>query len=350
MMIIFLALYLVLSIFGVKLYLKENEIAPYTSRDATESVKGIFIILVFFSHFNYYVALSGSLNSLYSYIINVFGQTMVTLFLFYSGYGVMESIKNKGEAYINTFPKKRILTTLINFDIAVLLFLVLALILGNEITPYQVIFSFIGWESLGNSNWYIFVILLLYLFTFISFKLFLKRSKFMAALCTLILTLIYVAVFMIFKIKVNCWFDTALCYPLGMFFSLYKEKFEGILLRKRIIYFLSLFISLFLFLFFMKFYTIPFSDIIRNLCFTLAVVILTARVSFKNKALIFCGRHLFEIYILQRLPMIIFAHLGLNRYPEIFFIICIISTLLLVFPFKFICGKISGAITRIERN
>ena len=44
-------------------------------------------------------------------------QLMVTMFLFYSGYGVMESIKRKGDDYIKSFPKKRILTTLINLFI-----------------------------------------------------------------------------------------------------------------------------------------------------------------------------------------------------------------------------------------
>lgn len=43
------------------------------------------------------------------------------VFLFYSGYGIMESIKNKGEKYISTVPKKRILNVLVNFDIAVLI-------------------------------------------------------------------------------------------------------------------------------------------------------------------------------------------------------------------------------------
>ena len=42
---------------------------------------------------------------------------MVTMFLFYSGYGVFESIKKKKEKYINTIPKRRFLKTLINFAI-----------------------------------------------------------------------------------------------------------------------------------------------------------------------------------------------------------------------------------------
>ncbi len=330
MMIIFLAVYALACVFKAKIFFKENEIADYTSRNSTNSIKGIFILLVFFSHFNSYVTLSGSLNYVYSYIVSFFGQTMVTMFLFYSGYGVMESIKNKGAGYINSFPKKRILPTLINFDIAVFLFLVLGLILKREFTAAQIFWSFIGWDTLGNSNWYIFVILLLYLFTFVSFKIFGKKSDLIAAGAVLLLTFIYAAVFMVFNIKPYHWFDTALCYPMGMIFSLYKKRIEDFIFKKRVNCFICLVISLAVFLFFVKFYNIPFSGFIKNLVFCMLVVVFTARVNLQNKLLIFCGKHLFEIYILQRIPMIVFAHLGLNIYPEIYFIISFLFTLILI--------------------
>lgn len=51
------------------------------------------------------------------------------------------------------------------------------------------------------------------------------------------------------------------------------------------------------------------------------------KVSFDNKILRWCGRHLFEIYIMQRVPMIIFAQIGIldfNMY--LYFVICLIAT------------------------
>ena len=90
----------------------------------------------------------------------------MVLFLFYSGYGVMESIIQKGETYIDRFPRHRLLQTLLNFDVAVVCFFFLNLALGIPMSFKQVGFSMIGWESIGNSNWYVFVILYCYLVSF----------------------------------------------------------------------------------------------------------------------------------------------------------------------------------------
>lgn len=138
-------------------------IPDYLGREQCDSVKGIFILWVFLSHFMGYVAKVGG------YVVPVYiGQMMVTLFLFYSGYGVMESIKKKGDDYVRSMPKRRILTTLLNFDIAVLAFVALNLLLGNPMTLKQIALSLVCWDSVGNSNWYIFVILCCYLAAFIA--------------------------------------------------------------------------------------------------------------------------------------------------------------------------------------
>ena len=94
----------------------------------------------------------------------------IAMFLFYSGYGVMESIKKKGNHYIDAIPRTRVLATLINFDIAVALFAFISLISSQDYTFSHYLLSFIGWKSVGNSNWYIFVIILCYLIVFISFR------------------------------------------------------------------------------------------------------------------------------------------------------------------------------------
>jgi len=88
-------------------------------------------------------------------------QLVVCMFLFYSGYGIMESFKIK-ENYVNQLPKNRIFKTLFNFDFAVLIYMLLYVFFQHkEIGLKKVLLSFIGWESFGNSNWYIFSIFVL---------------------------------------------------------------------------------------------------------------------------------------------------------------------------------------------
>lgn len=129
----------------------------YLDKGTTAIVNGLFIILVFLSHFAQYAP-----DYIVNYIGRYLGQLIVVMFLFYSGYGCAVQYLKKGEAYLRGFPRKRLLATLLNFDVAVLAFWVTGLLLGKEFPLRQVALSLTGWESLGNDNWYIFVILLCY--------------------------------------------------------------------------------------------------------------------------------------------------------------------------------------------
>ena len=129
----------------------------YLSKETTSTINGLFIALVFLSHFSQYSTYMSN------YVGQRLGQLIVVMFLFYSGYGCMVQYMAKGRAYLQTFPKKRVLSTLVNFGIAVAIFVVVGLLLGKSFSIKQVALSFVCWDSVGNSNWYIFAILLCYL-------------------------------------------------------------------------------------------------------------------------------------------------------------------------------------------
>lgn len=57
-------------------------------------IKGIFAIVVFLAHASSYIKLSGSFEDIiFSKVIYAIGQTMVVMFFFYSGYGILESYR-----------------------------------------------------------------------------------------------------------------------------------------------------------------------------------------------------------------------------------------------------------------
>ena len=93
------------------------------------------------------------------------GQKMVSLFFFYSGFGIYESIKNKGNNYVKSLPKKGIIL-FIKSQIIILIFLVTNLLLGIKASLYELLLSIIFKSSLGNSNWFAFSIIL-FLFFFV---------------------------------------------------------------------------------------------------------------------------------------------------------------------------------------
>ena len=171
---IFLLILLALLLFGLK---KADAKDACLKKEHTDAVKGFFIIIVLYSHILPYLTSSGVsfspiLDVPANKIIKMTGQLMVVMFLFYSGYGVMESIMKKGNEYVRAIPVKRVLSTLVNYAIAVMVFLVMNKLIGIHFPVKQYILSFVAWESVGQSNWYIFAILCCYVSTFVSFTLF----------------------------------------------------------------------------------------------------------------------------------------------------------------------------------
>jgi hypothetical protein len=135
----------------------------------------------------------------------------------------MESIKKKGEDYVALIPRKRILTVLLNFDIAVLVYVILAWLLANEMSIGKILLSFVGWESVGNSNWYIFVIILAYLITYVSFVCSKNKRISTYTVCSLL----FLAMLVLSVFKGNWWYDTILCFGAGLLYSQHKVVAES---------------------------------------------------------------------------------------------------------------------------
>ena len=334
---------LLLSIFALCLYrirfnLKGfNE--DYLSKDSTNSIKGIFILLIVISHSLHYIrrssyAFEGIGDSWFLLFFFYLSQLVVVMFLFYSGYGVGESYKSKGMDYVKSMPRHRILGTLLNFDVAVIVFIVFNLLLGISITFRQSALSLIGWGDVGNDNWYIFVILLLYIATYLTLRLPLSRQFHRVSLL-FVLSIVCLIVLSIFK--ENYWYNTILCYPLGFMYSAYKERIETQLKSNYCFYALIISIAFVLvFKCLMGRYGISYNAI--SLLFALLIIILTCKVSINNSPLCWVGKHLFPIYIYMRLPMIFMEEKTpalVGTYPAVFVLIALAVTLLIARCYKY---------------
>lgn len=171
-MLIFLAVCLSITLWRIGFAKRDEIFEDCLSKDKTNSIRGAFIILVFFSHFTSYIQNFNILDQYEKTLLALISQRMVTMFLLYSGYGIMESIKKKGKSYVNGIPLKRIGKVLLQFDIAVFLFILVKCIIGqaSSLSVKLVLLSLIGWKSVGNSNWYVFAVIIAYFAAFIGFK------------------------------------------------------------------------------------------------------------------------------------------------------------------------------------
>ena len=316
----------------------------FLEKKQTDAIKGFFILMVLMSHCLLEINTAGflpsrSLDILCFRIRSEFGQLIVVMFLFYSGYGVMESIKKKGSEYLDHFPRRRLLTTLLNFDVAVLVYVVLNLVWGVHMTLGQIGWSFIGWESVGNSNWYIFVILYCYLVTWVCGKLFIHCDLKMVLWTSFLIFAGEIALSFL-KHGQSWWYNTMLCYPAGMFLSFFKEPI--IAFFKRYYYpVLGLVLLMFLCLHFQSF--IPsFRGLTHNaksIVFSFLVVLSTMKVKTGNRFLYWAGLCVFPIYIYQRLPMRA-IRFGVGKpwicaNPFLFIAVCVLVTGCIVWGYKY---------------
>lgn len=354
-MIVFIAIFICICLYGIKVKPAEGQsfMTDYMSLPKTTAIKGIFILIVFFSHFNTYVNYSLTTDKLYLQLFSKIGQCMVTLFLFYSGYGVMESIKKKQNAYIRKMPITRVLGTLFRFDIAIVLFAVVNLMIGNRFTPKQFVLSLVAWDAVGNSNWYIFAILITYIITYIAFMLCKdKGGCYPAAVLVTLGTLAYIFVLSYFKLKASYWFDTVILYPCGIWYSLLKDKIDRIINKNLAVYLAVFVCTVAAAAYFM--HSRRKSFLYTELCmifFAAAVILFSMHVSLNNKILRFCGQHLFSLYILQRIPMMVLKHFGLADFNiYIYFIACLAVTVIMAYFFEKYTGKLWRLITEPKKE
>ena len=345
MIFVVIPILLFLIFYKIKIRKLEPNNFECLSKEQTSSINGIFVLIVFFVHFATYIPSPTVYDSLVN-IIPVFGsQLIVVSFLFYSGYGLMESYKAKGTQYIKSIPTKRFLKLFIDFAIAVTLFLIVQTIIGNYFSISQILLSYTGWSGIGNSNWYIFATFCFYFIMFVSFMIF-RKNKHLALTLTTLLSITYVIVlYFVFNKANQYYYNTFLCLPFGMWFSLYKENIIKFL-SKWHTYLISLILLIVsIVVLFSFYYYSPFVFNITAILFALTLFMLTMKFQIQNKILLWLGKYTFWIFILQRLPMIVFEKIGVANINTFLFAgLTLIATLLLAYVFNLLSEKISNLI------
>lgn len=309
----------------------------YLDKKNTTAVNGIFVILIVFSHFRQYAPMDSTFDAPYLTFCAHVGQMVVATFWFYSGYGMMEAIRRKGDAYVRGILTK-FWKLLLRFDTAVLLFLLLDIALGREITVKQFLLSLIAYSNIGNSNWYIFDILIAYLLMYAAFRLTARAGRYRniaGIIAFLVLTV--GLVFVLMKLDMPDYFyNTVVLMPLGALFSEFRGKIEKVLMHSDISFSLAAMILAGIYIvsylhiddYGIKSYTI------WAMAFTAAVIMLTMKIRIYNPVLEWFGAHIFSIYILQRLPMMVLKAYGCvdaHRYLSLIAVFAITVPLALIF-------------------
>ena len=319
---------LLLGLVGLRLRKDDDHLSP----KQTGAINGFFVLMVFLRHTVDYISI-GQGDQVFAQVNSHLDQLIVVPFLFYSGYGVYCSIQKKGQPYVAQLPKNRLLKVWLHFALAVLMFHILSIYLHKDYSPQRIALSYTGWDSIGNSNWYIFATLVMYVATWLSFTVF-RRNHHLALGMLTALAVGYILVMR--QYKGLWWYDTALVYPAGVAYGLYGTKLD-----KKLPRLLRPLVLLGLGGCFVFCYLLRRELIWRELmapAFALTVVALTLIFQIGNPVLRFLGKYTFEIYILQRIPMILLRGKFSNQY--VYLAIAFAATVLLAMAFHFLLNRL----------
>lgn len=302
--------------------------------ETTKNFSGLFVLFVFLAHFSQY-----SVPPKYIQIFQkAIGQLIVVPFLFVSGYGVTLGFLNKNN-YKKTFLTKRVLPLYLQFAVAVFFYCILDFALTKETSAEKLkiyLLSFTGFKNVGNSNWYVVAIIFCYLTSFLGF---IKKTK-LSIWISFSLICIYIVVMFMLGFDFH-WFNTIFAYFAGEFVAFYKDRILRWLSKLNgggyiciVLLELILFGGLFIMYWLLK------NELLRSIFYnfvSVAFCLIFATLSFKlyftQPVFSFFGKHIFSIYILQRIQMILFSKFINNSF--LLFVMCLVVTLILSIVFDF---------------
>ena len=289
-----------LSSININIKCLNNFYFDYMDLNNTNPIKGIFVWIIILQHYRGYYKRDP--KYIYHEILNRTGQKMVSLFLFYSGFGIYESITKKGVNYVKYLPKKGVIL-LIKYQISLLFFLINNLLLGIKTSFKNYLLSVLLKTGIGNSYWFTLTIISFYIYSYISFN-FIKNKNdiFIGILLINIISLLHIY-FIYYYYHPNSIpsVDNILCFNIGLYYSLLKKYIDRIIMKNDIHYYgaLSLIIIIYTYYYNYKTKTILIVSII-NCLFSLIIILISMKIRFNNEFLIFLNSHSFSTYLLQR--------------------------------------------------
>lgn len=148
------------------------------------------------------------------------------------------------------------------------------------------------------------------------------------------------------SVKESWWYDTLLCFPLGILYNRYQEKIDtGLKDWKR--YFLVGAFSIFLLV---ESHQMG-NFVSYNVCacfFVLLITWITMKVKVENKILSWLGKNSFYIYIYMRIPMIMLSKVQFfSGHRYIFTVLALIGTMLLSWMMSHIQKQLDVKIQQI---
>lgn len=292
-------------------------------KNHTDILRGIFIIIVVLAH-----TTARMPGTRYLLPLTLGGNLTNIIFLFLSGYCLMESLLNKTN-YLKGFFSKKLVRVYVPF---VIMNISLALFDGIVFKEYYAVKEFVVRTLLikavsnNSSLWYIIATLLLFTMFYISFKYLSKNS---AMILMFMYAILYIIACEYLKLGV-WWYNTAFCFPIGVFFSYNKQRLITIIKEKySMVLLVALLGSVITFTSFVHNFRF---NLIWNLTFTiffiLLIIIAMLKIELKSKIFTFIGGISYELYLVHMALLLVYFRIINLRESYSFYLFLVISIIL----------------------
>ena len=201
------------------------------SHNRTNIINAFFIIIIVLRHINQRIVPFEGIDLWYQRLFDgPAGQSIVSSFFFFSGYGIFKAIERKREIYVKELITKRFLRLYINMGICCAFSCMVYLI--THLTPKEALGAFVETMIGAGGYWFIVMTLAIYLVTWFGFKIFGVNRPLLSILLSFVL--IYVLCVALIPIKPMWWLDTELCFPCGMLMALFLPEVENVVRKIRV--------------------------------------------------------------------------------------------------------------------
>lgn len=315
------------------------------SAEHMKSVQGFAALCIVLHHISQKTSASWLKKSLIIPGLELFvsiGYLLVGIFLFCSGYGLYKSLHTK-ENYFKGFLPRRILPIAVAGYLVNWSYLILRIVLGEEMSVGRAVCYFTGIKMCNTNGWFVYALPFLYLGFYLAFRFFGRERT--------ALLMLSGWVFLYLVIGTNTdhndwlftgewWYNSILAFPVGVVFA----KLEGRALphlKKHYVLYLLAALLLFLPLFFLgeaaqslfSYYGENFGAdhiVLRRWCcllaqtlvlldFLLLVVLLVLKVRFHNALLTFLGGITLELYLVHGPFVELLSRAPLGFLPKVWF-------------------------------
>lgn len=315
----------------------------YLGVNSTNGLKGLLALGIVFHHLSQWVT-TGTEFVNFKYM----GTYIVSVFFFISGYGLYVQ-NNRKEDYLDNFLSKRLSKILTPFIAISSIYLIYRSINGQVLSSLFFIDLFRKGSTVIYNGWFVDIIILMYIFFYISFKIFSNRT-----VAILVNTLLIVG-YIILAIKLGYgfwWYNSSLPFVLGLLWAKNKKYIDEILNKYYFIILVCITSLLFIshqYSFVLKklhivdSYSYAFLANIDNVIFAIFFILIARKIDFSNKYLLFLGKISFELYMIHGLVISIFGKYFItSRLNDVVFtILVVVTSITLAWIINSIVRKIS---------